>query len=80
MITKEQALTANRFHEITDYDGKQCAAWRRNGKTQTWKRSPARFRIPVKFGLYTYRQIKEINAGHFHIEGDPTCPLVSQEA
>src|ERR1700722_3071203 len=24
---------------------------RRNGKTQTWKRSPERFRIPIKFGF-----------------------------
>jgi len=24
---------------------------RRNGKTQTWKRDPSRFRIPIKAGL-----------------------------
>jgi hypothetical protein len=27
---------------------------RRNGKTQTWKRDPERFRIPLKAGLRSY--------------------------
>ena len=80
MITKEQALTANIFHEVIGYQYKECAVWRRHGATKIWKRSPKRFVIPVKYGLYNYRHITESNAGNFHIEGDPTCPLVSQEA
>jgi hypothetical protein len=34
---------------------------RRNGATQTWKRDPSRFRIPVKAGLYKYWAIREDN-------------------
>ena len=30
---------------------------RRNGRTQTWKRNLARFRIPVKAGMYVYDEI-----------------------
>lgn len=33
--------------------------WRVNGQPQTWKRDPARVRVPVKFGLYRYDQITE---------------------
>lgn len=25
-----------------------------NGKIQTWKRNPSLFRIPIKYGFYTY--------------------------
>lgn len=32
---------------------------RRNGRTQTWKRDTARFRIPVKCGFRTYGEITE---------------------
>ena len=32
---------------------------RRNGKTQTWKRSPERFRIPVKAGLKSCGEVQE---------------------
>jgi hypothetical protein len=34
---------------------------RRNGVTQTWKRSPSRFRIPVKVGLDKHWAIQEDN-------------------
>jgi hypothetical protein len=30
---------------------------RRNGATRTWKRNPARLRIPYKMGLYGYGAI-----------------------
>lgn len=33
--------------------------WRRNGAVQTWKRDPARFRLPIKHGLYAYGDITE---------------------
>lgn len=33
--------------------------WRVNGKTKTWKRSPDRVRVPVKYGLYDYDYLTE---------------------
>lgn len=83
MITKKQALTANEFHYgeckrtfgprggITEY----VERWRRNGKTQTWKRDPERFRIPIKFGLYAYSAIhnESSDATQWHTSED--CPL-----
>ncbi len=32
---------------------------RRNGRTQTWKRSPERFRIPIKYGFRFCGEITE---------------------
>lgn len=67
MITKEQALTEDMFHD------KDCRRWRRNGKTQTWKTRPDEFRVPVKFGLYAYDQLTHLEAKYdgVHIPGDP---------
>lgn len=67
MITKQEALTANMFHDSV------CRQWRRNGETQTWKRSPERFRVPVKFGLYRYDAITEDIADRVHIPGAKDC-------
>ncbi len=72
MITKYQALTAQRFHEDATCTPARAATWRRNGATQTWKTRPYDFRIPVKYGLYDYFQITETNADQFHAEED--CP------
>lgn len=47
--------------------------YRRNGRTRTWKRSPERFEIPVKYGLYGYGTIDAGNAHGFHAAAD--CPL-----
>ena len=71
MITRQQALTARAFHEDHEQGGK-VYRWRRNGATQTWKRQPERFRIPVKYGLRSYGQITEAEASRFHTEDD--CP------
>lgn len=35
---------------------------RRNGRTQTWKRSPSRFEIPIKF---RYRDTMRVTNAHF---------------
>jgi hypothetical protein len=35
---------------------------RRNGATQTWKRDPSRFSIPVKAGLKSCARITETDA------------------
>lgn len=86
MITKEQALTTAGIH----YDkgcrnsaflfgapldpAKTCANWRRNGKTKTWKRDPERWEIPVKFGMYAYTRITNLDAdlACYHTAED--CP------
>ena len=44
------------------YDGNPCQC-RQNGKIQTWKRNPARFRIPVKFGLTMCFYIQNFDDG-----------------
>jgi len=85
VITKAQALTANNFH-VWGYSGDACTLHigkrggqtervynvRRNGATKTWKRSPERFRIPIKYGLYEYGEITEHNAQDFHVVEDCT--------
>ena len=48
---------------------------RRNGATQTWKRDPNRFRIPVKFGLKGYGQITE--SDDFGYNGWPAQYVIS---
>jgi hypothetical protein len=71
MITRQQALTAREFHEDHEPAGK-IYTWRRNGATQTWKTRPDDFRIPVKYGLRSYGQIRETDAYRFHVAGE--CP------
>jgi len=67
-ITFEIALTANEFfHKTITNKDKTPARCRRNGKTQTWKRSPGKFKIPVKYGLYTYLYITNENANEFFV-------------
>lgn len=41
--------------------GRTPERWRVNGALQTWKRDPARFRLPVKHGLYAYAEISSEN-------------------
>jgi hypothetical protein len=50
-------------------------AWRRNGKTKTWKTRPGQFQIPVKHGLYDYAYITQ-DDGHCHVASE--CPAVDQ--
>lgn len=88
MVTKEQAITGQYFH----YTGKrpckrtvgprggvkeQVVQVRANGQCQTWKRDQERFRLPIKYGLYEYGEINEVNCGDFHAEED--CPLRQEE-
>jgi hypothetical protein len=47
---------------------------RRNGATKTWKKYPARIRIPFKMGLYGHGAIEEsdfiggaLNPAHFRV-------------
>lgn len=71
MITKSQALSARSFHENHE-PGARVRMWRRNGATQTWKTRPGQFRVPVKYGLYQYGQITDVNAHGYHVAAD--CP------
>lgn len=72
-VTKEQALTAQEFHdESRPCYARRSNSWRRNGKTKTWKRTPERFQVPVAFGLYSHGYITNSNAEHFHTELDCT--------
>lgn len=73
MITKEQALTVNRFHENTPRPNGTCYEWRRNGGTQTWVTRPEHFKVPVKYGMRSYDYITQDNAHEFHTEAD--CPM-----
>lgn len=85
MITKEQAMTANDFHEehsaivVRGPRGKmnypKIYNWRRNGRTKTWVREPNRFQVPIKYGLRSYDYITEFQAHMFHTAED--CPLVT---
>lgn len=61
MVTKEQALTADLFH--SSYGDR----WRRNGKTKTWVTRPNEFRVPVKWGMFSYGYITESNAHEYHV-------------
>lgn len=65
MITKQDALTADRFHEDHEPAGK-IYEWRRNGATQTWKTRPDDFRIPVKYGYRSTSQLTQADAHRFH--------------
>lgn len=72
MVTKEQALTENRFKfKISNPRHKSYGEYRscrRNGKTKTWKTRPDEFKVPVKYGLYEYFYITHENAGEFEVE------------
>ncbi len=66
MTTRAEAIDARHgkiFHHVSanNADGSPLRC-RANGKCKTWKRSPDRFRLPVKHGLYNYFYIDETNA------------------
>lgn len=44
---------------------------RRNGAAQTWKRTPGKFRIPFKYGLYDYGEINNTNAHEWSTVENP---------
>lgn len=81
MLTRDQALTAKEFHygtckrTIGPRGGItiQCEVWRRNGSTQTWKRDPENYRVPVKHGMRSYGNIFPNSAANMHTSQD--CPL-----
>ena len=70
MITKEQAINEDRFHYR---DPDKCVRIRRNGRTKLWKRTPERWQMPVKFGLYSYWTMHESDADDMHVASE--CPF-----
>lgn len=79
-MTQDQIINCRFFHlnsscEIRPNNRQYCV--RRTGKTKLWKRSPKRFKIPVKFGLYQSGYIDETNVQAWHASED--CPLLSDE-
>jgi hypothetical protein len=46
------------------------------GRTKTWVRSPERFQVPIKHGLYEGGYINEGNAQNFHLPSE--CPLLEK--
>lgn len=65
-VNRDNAITANNFEHVTlKNKDKSPLRTRRNGATQTWKRSPEKFRIPVKYGLYEYYNITEQNCNEW---------------
>jgi hypothetical protein len=81
VITFEQAQTVDFFHygTCTRKVGKRGGvtikqeAWRRNGKTKTWKTRPGEFSVPIKYGLWDYGYVTDKNAQEWHAPGDPGC-------
>ena len=60
MLTVDQAKQLKRGDILIEIA--TGAKWRVNGKVKLWKRSPERFEIPVKHGLYRYSYVTEHNA------------------
>ena len=81
MLTKQDALTANEFHygaclrSFGPRGGQTIRqiVWRRNGRTQTWKARPNEYRVPVKYGMYSYDNLTHADAPNFHTASE--CPL-----
>ena len=68
MVTKELALTAQRFEHIRlkNADGTPVRC-RANGACKTWKTRPNEFRLPVKYGLKRCFYITEHNADEWRV-------------
>lgn len=87
MITKEQALTAEYFHENHSAVIKvgprgglvypKVYNWHRNGKTKTWKTQPDRFEVPIKYGMRSYGHLTNNDAHMFHTAEN--CPKMIKE-
>ncbi len=60
MVTKEQ-LDKNWYFTYVP-TGK---TWHKSGRLKTWKRTPERFQLPIKFGLYQHWYITELNVHDF---------------
>jgi hypothetical protein len=66
--TKENQETVNTFYHVSKTNSTGRIRVRRNGKTKTWKRTPEKFQIPVKYGLYEYGYITNENCKEWTID------------
>jgi hypothetical protein len=41
--------------------------WRKNGKCKVWLRNPERFKLPIKYGMYSHGYIDETNCHLFEV-------------
>jgi hypothetical protein len=91
MVTKQQAMDA-KFGAEFHYCGRHACTRthgprggvtetvmrvRVSGRCRTWKRDAARYRLPVKYGLYESSAIEPNNAEQWHSAED--CPLLTEE-
>lgn len=74
MFTKEQALTTRAFH-IQVNGSRTCKEWRVNGKPRTWKRTPERYEVSVKFGLYRFSVVTAPDANRPDVHVVEDCPF-----
>lgn len=73
-VTKHEAQTHRKFHfgpcvVLTTPNGATVTIteqWRANGACQEWKRTPERFRLPIKYGLRGYSEITDHDNAEFH--------------
>lgn len=91
-LTMEEALTADTFHgseachaEVTvgprgAVHVGRTETYRRNGRTQTWKRSPSRFSIPVKYGMYDAFRITDETPEDVHVGQPEDCQYGSLQS
>ena len=68
MITREQAMNADRFEHVSLKNAdKTPLRARRNGKTKTWKTRPDEYRIPAKYGLKECFYITQADAQNWNV-------------
>jgi hypothetical protein len=84
MITKEQIMELPLGYELhhrwaRNADGTP-ERWRINGKVQTWKTRPEDFKVPVKYGLYSYGYITHNEVHHFCLTAEEVKEQEKQEA
>jgi len=90
-VTKEQLEAMNGYGDLHYTGHHECirtigprggvteniTTVRLSGRLQTWKRDPARFRQPVKYGLYESSSVEQWNAQYWHKASE--CPLNKHE-
>jgi hypothetical protein len=63
MITLEQAKQLKHgtilYHTVNKNADGSPQKWKVNGKVQTWKKTPEKIKVPVKYGLYSYDYLTE---------------------
>lgn len=85
-ITFDQAVTEREFHKnggchrsIGPRGGvtETREVWRRNGATKTWKRTPGKLSLPLKWGMRSYDSVNESELHLLHLPSE--CPLNDPE-